>query len=163
MKRIQVALMAAALFTTAAPSLAQQDHGNHTSEATQQASDTAAVAAVADALNQAIVAGDRAAVEKLLLPEAKIHEGGQTETRAEYFGHHFGADGTFLRAMTREPLSRTFEIDGHTAQVTSISRLHGTYGDNALDLESTEVLVLRHTPEGGWRVAEVHWTSRPSS
>lgn len=163
MKRIQVALMAAALFATAAPSLAQQEHGNHAGHVTQQASDTAAVAAVADALSQAIIAGDTAAVESLLLPEAKIHEGGNIETRAEYFGHHFGADGAFLRAMTREPLSRTFKIDGHTAQVTTISRLHGTYGEKALDLESTEVLILRHTPEAGWRVLEVHWSSQPRS
>jgi ketosteroid isomerase-like protein len=154
------ALLAAALLLplSAAPALAQQHHHHPKASTT---ADTAAVLAVADALREAIVAGDRAALERVVLADARIHEGGKTESRAEYLGHHFGSDGAFLRAVKREPLTRTVEIGGHTARVVSTSRLHGTYRDRALDLESTEVLVLRHTPQGGWRVAEVRWSSEP--
>jgi ketosteroid isomerase-like protein len=144
---------------SAAPALAQQHH--HHPPAAGATADTAAVLAVADALREAIVAGDPAALERVVLADVRIHEGGKTESRAEYLGHHFGSDGAFLRAVKREPLTRTVEIDGHTARVVSTSRLHGTYRDRALDLESTEVLVLRHTLQGGWRVAEVRWSSEP--
>ena len=71
------------------------------------------------------------------------------------------ADGAFLKAMTREPLTRSDEIKGHTARVTSTSRVHGTYRDRAVDLVSAEVLVLHYSAEGSWRLAEVHWNSKP--
>ena len=157
MKRILFALVLLPL--ASAPALAQQHQHHHpTAGAT---ADTVAVLAVADALREAIVAGDREALERVVLPEAKILEGGKTETRTEYLGHHFGSDGAFLRAMRREPLRRTVEIDGHTARVVSTSRVYGTFRERALDLESTEVLVLHHTAQGGWRVAEVRWSSTP--
>jgi hypothetical protein len=158
MKHVLLAL-ALLLPLSAAPALAQQ-HDHHAPAAAATA-DTAAVLAVADALREAIVAGDRATLERIVLPDARILEGGKTETRAEYLGHHFGSDGAFLSAVTREPLTRAVEIDGHTARVTSTSRLYGTYRDRAVDVESTEVLTLRHTPTEGWRVAEVRWSSQP--
>ena len=164
MKRLPLALVTAALLAPAAPALAQQhQHGAHDSHARHgaTASEPATIAAVSEALTRAIIAGDTSAVERLLLPEATIHEGGEVESRAQYFGHHFGADGAFLRAMRREPLTRTVEVDGHTARVTTTSRLHGTYRGRTLDLVSTEVLELRHSADGGWRVAEVHWSSEP--
>lgn len=160
MKRFLFAIVLLPL--ASAPALAQQHQHQHPPAAGADA-DTTAVLAVADALREAIVASDRAALERMMLPEAKIVEGGKTETRTQYLGHHFGADGDFLRAIEREPLSRTVEIDGHTARVVSTSRMHGTFREQALDLESTEVLVLHHTAEGGWRVAEVRWSSKPRS
>ena len=159
MKHVVLAL--ALLPLTAAPSLAQQHQHHHPPAAAS--ADTTAVLATVEALRAAIVAGDRAALERTLLPDARILEGGKTETRAEYLGHHFGSDGAFLRAMKREPLRRTVEVDGHTARVVSTSRVYGTFRDRAMDLESTEVLVLHHTAQGGWRVAEVRWSSKPRS
>lgn len=163
MKRIEIYVAVGTLLLVGVPALGQQHHGQHGGHAqhADATSDTAAIAAVADALTEAIVAGDRASVESLLLADATIHEGGKAESRTEYFGHHFGADGAFLGAMQREPLTRSVEIDGHTARVTSTSRLHGSYREQAMDLVSTEVLVLHHSPEHGWRVAEVHWSSEP--
>lgn len=158
MKRLLFALVLLPL--ASAPALAQQ-HEHHHTPAAGAAADTVAVLSLVDALREAIVAGDSAALERVTLQEAKILEGGKTETRAEYLGHHFASDGAFLRAMNREPLGRTVEIDGHTAQVVSTSRVYGTFRERALDLESTEVLILRHTAQDGWRVAEVRWSSRP--
>jgi ketosteroid isomerase-like protein/truncated hemoglobin YjbI len=120
----------------------------------------AEAAAVAERFYDALAAGDRAAVEALLLPEAVVLESGHVETTAEYFGHHFGADAAFLAGMTREPGTRTVGAAGGAAWVASTARLHGTARGRALDLDSAELLVLRRTPDG-WRIAAVHWSSSP--
>lgn len=156
------------LLFAAAPAAAQQHQhppagaGMHPMQHASPADSTAVIAA-AEAFRTAIVRADRAALERVVLPTAVILEGGKTETRADYLGHHFGSDGAFLKAMTREPIRRTVQVNGHTAWIASISRLHGTYRDRKLDMDSAELLVLEHTPEAGWQVAAVHWSSRPRS
>ena len=121
-----------------------------------------AASRTADRFHTALAAGDRAAVEALLLPDAVVLEGGKTESRTEYFGHHFGSDAAFLAAVEREPLTRETEVAGDAAWVASTSRLHGTYDGRDLDLDSAELLVLRRDASApdGWRVAAVHWSSR---
>lgn len=121
-----------------------------------------AASRTADRFYEAIAADDRAAVEALLLPDAVVLEGGGTETRTEYLGHHFGNDAAFLAAVEREPLTRRTTVAGDAAWVASTSRLHGTYEGRALDLDSAELLVLRRdasSAPNGWRVAAVHWSS----
>lgn len=132
-------------------------------ERSEAGADEEAAARTADRFRQAVAAGDRAAVEALLLPNAVILEGGGSETRSEYLGGHFASDGAFLSAMERTPLTRRTETAGDAAWVASTSRLAGTYEGRTLDLDSAELLVLRRdasAPEG-WRIAAVHWSSRP--
>lgn len=121
-----------------------------------------AASRTADRFHRALAAGDRAAVEALLLPDAVVLEGGKSESRTEYFGHHFGSDAAFLAAVEREPRMRETEVAGDVAWVASMSRLHGTYDGRDLDLDSAELLVLRRDASApdGWRVAAVHWSSR---
>lgn len=121
-----------------------------------------AASRTADRFHAALAAGDRAAVEALLLPDAVVLEGGKSESRTEYFGHHFGSDAAFLAAVEREPRMRETEVAGDVAWVASMSRLHGTYDGRDLDLDSAELLVLRRDASApdGWRVAAVHWSSR---
>ena len=121
-------------------------------------SDSAAVAAVADRFREAITAGDAEAAGALLAPDAAILEGGKIETAHDYLSHHFVSDGSFLRAMTREPGERRVTVAGDAAWVVSRSRLHGRYRDRDLDMNSAELMVLRRT-DGGWRIAAVHWSS----
>lgn len=152
MKHILLAFVL--LLPLSAAPLSAQQHQNHA-----PAVDTVAVLAAAETFRAAIIAGDSAALQRIVWPDALILEGGDRETRAEYLSHHFGADGAFLRSMTREPLTRTVRVDGHTAWIASTSRMHGTSGDREVDLNSAELLVLRHAPGEGWRVAAVHWSS----
>lgn len=121
-----------------------------------------AASRTADRFHTALAAGDRAAVEVLLLPDAVVLEEGKSESRTEYFGHHFGSDAAFLAAVEREPLVRETEVAGDVAWVASTRRLHGTYDGRQLDLDSAELLVLRRDASApdGWRVAAVHWSSR---
>lgn len=120
-----------------------------------------AASRTADRFHAALVAGDRVAVEAVLLRNAVVLEGGQAETRSEYLGHHFGADAAFLAAVEREPRTRRTEVAGDVAWVSSTSRLTGTHEGRALDLDSAELLVLRRDTSApdGWRIAAVHWSS----
>ena len=116
-------------------------------------------AGAADAFAGAIARGDRAAAHALLLPDVLIYESGETETSAaEYAGHHLPADIAFMAGMKREVLSRkTGGGDGATWVATK-SRLRGQYKGKAVDLDSTETLILTLT-DAGWRVAHIHWSS----
>lgn len=140
----------------------KHDQGEHTSMSASELRDAEAASRTADRFRAALVAGDREAVMALLHPDVVILEGGKTETRAEYLGHHFEGDTAFLSAMAREPLVRRTEVAGEAAWVSSTSRLHGTYKDRSLDMDSAELLVLRREPAApeGWRIAAVHWSSR---
>ena len=122
-----------------------------------------AASQVADRFHEALAASDRAAVEALLLPDVTVLEGGQAESRAEYLSGHFASDAAFLAAVEREPLTRRTTVAGDAAWVASSSRLSGTYEGEALDLDSAELLVLRRDEAApdGWRIAAVHWSSRP--
>lgn len=141
--------------------LMEQMMQHHNRQSPDSQADQEAAAHVAERFHTALAAGDRAAVEALLLPEAVVLEGGRTETRAEYFSHHYARDAAFLGAMTHELLSRHAEVAGDVAWVASTSRLHGTLDGRDLDLNSAELLVLRRysSAPGGWGIAAVHWSS----
>jgi hypothetical protein len=133
-------------------------HGPMSADAARAAE---AASRTADRFYTALTAGDRAVVESLLLPDAVVLEGGKAEARAEYLGHHFGSDIAFLASVEREPLTRTTDVAGDAAWVASTSRVSGAYEGRTLDLDSAELLVLRHDAAApdGWRIAAVHWSS----
>ncbi len=109
-----------------------------------------AASATADRFHAALAAGDRAAVEALLAPDAVVLEGGRHESRAEYLSHHFARDAEFLSSTTPESLYRRTGVAGDAAWVASTQRIG--------DTEMAELLVMKQTPDG-WRVAAVHWSS----
>jgi ketosteroid isomerase-like protein len=133
-------------------------HGPMSADAARAAE---AASRTADRFYTALTAGDRAVVESLLLPDAVVLEGGKAEARAEYLGHHFGSDIAFLASVEREPLTRKTDVAGDAAWVASTSRVSGAYEGRTLDLDSAELLVLRHDAAApdGWRIAAVHWSS----
>ncbi len=128
-------------------------------QAQQAAPDSAQVVETVERFREALAAGDSATVAALLLPDAVILEGGGLETKEEYFGHHFGADAAFLVGMDREIGDRQVRVEEDAAWVSTMSRMQGTYDEQALDLQSAELMVLRRTPQG-WRIAAIHWSSR---
>ena len=117
--------------------------------------------ATADAFADAIGRGDRAAARELLLPGVLIFESGDAEQSAdEYTEHHLPADIIFMAGMKREVQSRQVGGDQTTSWVATETRLRGHYKGKALDLNSTETLVLTRT-SAGWRIAHAHWSSSP--
>jgi len=108
----------------------------------------------------AIVESDSAKAAYLLHDNALILEG-RVETKEEYLSAHFFGDGRFLRNMSREPIFQDISVHGETAWVTSITRFQGTFRDQDHDLNSMQLMVLKHT-DNGWKIASVHWSSRPN-
>ncbi len=115
----------------------------------------------AAAFQEALNSGDAAQVKALLDPRALIFESGSAErSRAEYAAHHLKADMDFLKTVTYKLLRQTGDTVGDLAWVASESRLTGVSSDKAVDVLSTETLVLKKG-SAGWRVVHVHWSSHP--
>jgi ketosteroid isomerase-like protein len=117
--------------------------------------------ATADAFNDAIARGDSAAVRALLMPGVLIFESGDAERSAdEYSKHHLPSDIEFMAGMKSEQLSRESGGDQTTSWIATKSRVRGHYKGKAIDLDSTETLILTLT-SAGWRIAHIHWSSSP--
>ena len=116
---------------------------------------------LAETFNRALAKGDAAAVREMLLPNVLIYESGGVEASAEeYASHHLPADMAFMANLKRETLSQESGGEGASAWVATRSRLSGRFKDKAVDLDSTETLVITQTT-AGWRIAHVHWSSAP--
>lgn len=115
--------------------------------------------AAAAAFNDAIARGDSAAARALLMPTVLIFESGDAERSAdEYSRHHLPSDIEFMAGMKIEQLTRNSGGDQTTSWVATKSRMRGHYKGKAVDLDSTETLVLTLT-SAGWRIAHIHWSS----
>lgn len=118
-------------------------------------------AGTAAAFSAAIVAGDEATAKSLLDPDVLIYEsGGQESSRDEYAAHHMKGDMAFLAKARIEVLDRKHGTSGDLAWVATRSRITATHKDKAVDIFSTESLVLKRAP-GSWRIVHIQWSSRP--
>ena len=129
--------------------------------AVEMAQDLSTPAGVVDAFGAALRAGDSAMVERLLLPDVLIAEGGGAErSYAEYAGHHMPADMAFTKAVEFTLKDRkTIEGEGMTTIVSS-SQVHGEFQGKTVHSASMETMVLKLV-DGQWRIAHIHWSSAP--
>ena len=125
-------------------------------------SNSAAVVETVENYHAALAAGDSAAALALLTPDAVILESGGIESRDEYRAHHLPADIAFASAVPRERGAITVTVRGDIAWAASTSTARGEFRDRAIDSQGAELMVLERTPEG-WRIAAIHWSSRPRS
>lgn len=144
---------------------AQQQHAHHPAPASTPAidvpADATAAVAIADQFAQALAGGDFETVETLLAPDVLILEsGGAERSREEYLSHHAISDAKFLKDAHQQLLRRRAHAAGELVWIGSESELHTTKDGAPLTMLSTETMVLRHTPDG-WRIAHIHWSSRP--
>ena len=117
--------------------------------------------AIADQFGQALAAGNFETVETLLAPDVLILEsGGAERSREEYLSHHAISDAKFLKDAHHQLVRRRAQVAGALVWIGSESELHTTKDGKPLTLLSTETMVLRDTPDG-WRIAHIHWSSRP--
>lgn len=116
-------------------------------------------AAIVDAFHSALDRGDTRAAAALLAEDALIFEsGGAERTKAEYAEHHLPADAEFSRAVHSVVTRRAGNSMGSLAWVASDGRTSGTYKGKALDLRTTETMVLRQTGKT-WKIVHIHWSS----
>ncbi len=100
-----------------------------------------------------------AAVAGLLAADVVIFESGGAElSREEYAAHHLGADMEFAKTTKVEVVDRRSGEAGDAAWVLTRSRTTGTFREQKIDLNGTETIVLRKTPQG-WRIVHIHWSS----
>lgn len=119
-------------------------------------------ARVVDAFHAALASADPKAAAALILDEAVIFEGGAVErSKAEYAAHHLSADAAFAAATKGSTTARHAFAGGDLAVVISEGRTTGTFKGRAIDQLTTETMTLRRVG-GAWRIAHIHWSSRPA-
>ncbi len=125
----------------------------------QSPSDSAAAAAVVEQFHAALVAGDSARVVSLLADDVVIAEAGAIETRAEYIGHHLGADMKASRSSKgdRTVVRVTVMRDAALIAARTINPPTGAQGNTGSEL--AELMIVSRT-SSGWRIRAVHWSSR---
>jgi len=118
-----------------------------------------AASLAADGLHDAIAMRDVNALRSWVAPDVLIFESGGVESSlAEYEGHHMPADMAFMKTMEREVISRKVFDAGDSAIVVTRSRVHGVHEGKAVDLSSTETLVVKKMGDQ-WKVVHIHWSS----
>lgn len=116
-------------------------------------------ATTVDAFHAALHRGDTRSAAALLSDDAVIFESGGVErSKAEYSAHHLGADAEFSQAIESKITSRTGNSAGTMAWIASEGRTTGTYKGKALDIATTETMVLRRTGRA-WKIIHIHWSS----
>ena len=115
---------------------------------------------VAADFQSALQRGDRAAALALLAPRVRIREGGETQDRSAYAGHHLDADIAFLKTAQITLRERRSRMQGAQAVVTSVSDVHGGAHGKPVAVRSKETLTLTRTG-AGWTIVAVDWTSAP--
>ncbi len=135
----------AAIFLACAPAVAEQEPDPE-------------ITATVERFHAALNKGDAAAAMALLAPDARILEGGHTETRAEYEKGHLSADIEFAQAVPGKREDVITRQEGSVAWSTSTSRTTGNFKGRAIDSAGTELMVLSKTADG-WRIRAIHWSS----
>lgn len=114
---------------------------------------------IVDAFTAALRQGDKQTLERLILPNVIIAEGGGTERSfVEYASHHMSSDMAFLGATSTLLLKRDSIAGGDLTTVISENEITGAYKNEAVHSRMVETMVLRKTL-GGWRIAHIHWSS----
>lgn len=148
----------AALLVLAAP-LSAHEKPTKIAEAGALPASARAAAATVDAFHAALRRGDTKAATALLADDALIFEsGGAERTKAEYAAHHLPADAAFAQSVSSTVTRRAGRGDGAVAWIASEGRTTGTYKGKALDLLTTETMVLRRIGSA-WRITHIHWSS----
>jgi ketosteroid isomerase-like protein len=148
----------AALAVAAFPASAHETARGAAQQSTLSAAARSA-AAVVDAFHAALHRGDTRAAAALLVDDALIFEGGGAErSKTEYAAHHLPADAEFSKAVSSSVTRRAGHSDGSFAWIATEGRTTGTYKGKALDLLTTETMVLRRAG-GAWKITHIHWSS----
>ena len=116
-------------------------------------------AATVDAFHAALKSGDARAAAALLANDVLIYESGEVErSKAEYSGHHLGADIEFTKAVPSTVTRRAGRSVGTMAWIASEGRTTGNFNGRPIDVATTETMVLQRVGKA-WRIVQIHWSS----
>lgn len=133
--------------------------GSLQAQARPSSADSAAAAAVVDQYEAALSAGDSAKAVSLLADDLLVMEAGTIETRADYLGHHLGADMKASAGAKGERTVLRVSVMGDAAYVVTKTVRPGTGAQGSTGSELAELMVLAKT-SAGWKIKAIHWSSR---
>jgi ketosteroid isomerase-like protein len=106
----------------------------------------------------ALTKGDSVAAIAVLSNDVLVLESGVTQTRAEYLGHHLGADMNASKNSKGERTVVQVTVVGTAAYTVSNTFTPGTTA-NPAGSDMVELMVLSKTTTG-WEIRAIHWSSR---
>jgi len=116
--------------------------------------------AMLDAFHAALQANRTEDASALLSPALLIYEAGHAErSKAEYAGHHLGADAAFAAGTRVKVLKHSERTEGALAVITRETETTGSYKGAPVHSFGTETAVLERQGDG-WRIVHLHWSSR---
>jgi ketosteroid isomerase-like protein len=116
-------------------------------------------AAVVDAFQAALRAGDIDRAAGYLDPHVVILESGAAEqSRDEYLAVHAPADAQFMKTVKVTTGWSTAHVAGNLAWVVSLFEFEFEKEGQIAFIDSAETMVLRRDPEG-WKIVHIHWSS----
>ena len=121
--------------------------------------DSAAAVAAVEQFHAALTAGDSARAVAQLGDDVVIVESGAIETRADYLGHHLGADMKASQGSKGERSLVKVTLLGDVAYVVSKTVNPPTGAAGNTGSEMAELMVVAKT-NGAWKIRAVHWSSR---
>jgi ketosteroid isomerase-like protein len=132
-------------------------------------SDSSDAAQAVKRFHAALAEGDSVTALRLLAPDARILESGDTESREEYRRHHLPADIAFARAVPSTHAVHGVVVMGDVAWVSATSESKGTWNGRAVNSVGAELVVLSRDPHAAhaaprgaapWVIRAIHWSSR---
>jgi hypothetical protein len=122
---------------------------------------TPAPADIVDAFHEALRQGKREQALALLASDATMFETGYVELdREAYAKGHLSDDADFASVTDYKLIRRSVFQEAQTAWVLTQGSIQGIFGDQHVDLEQTETMLLRQVP-AGWQIVHVHWSAHP--
>lgn len=118
-------------------------------------------AAIVEGFARALKAGDRAALEAMIMPDVVIAEGGAPERSFnQYAGHHMNSDMAFMAAVETTLKKRDVLAGDKHATVISELQIHGDYKGQKVHSRMMETMTLVKK-DNRWMVQHIHWSSSP--
>ncbi len=121
--------------------------------------DSSEVVATVARFHDALTAGDSVRAVALLASNVHILESGAIETRAEYLGHHLGADMKASKSSKGTRSVVQVQVLGNAAYVVSKTITPPTGEKDSTGSQMAELMVLGRTATG-WTIQAIHWSSR---
>jgi ketosteroid isomerase-like protein len=113
-----------------------------------------------DAFHAALAAGRIGQAAALLDAGLLVYEGGHAErSKAEYAGHHLGADAAFAKGTSVKVLQHSEHIEGTLAVITRETETTGSHKGAPVHSFGTETAILKREGEA-WLIVHLHWSAR---
>jgi len=120
--------------------------------------DSASVVAAVSGFHGALADGDSVKAISYLARDVVVLESGVAQSRADYLGHHLGADMKASKNATGQRTITQVTVVGTAAYLVASTFTPGNT-TNPQGSDMVELMVLSQSPSG-WQIRAVHWSSR---